>query len=287
MPGYIRFKFETKEMGVAPYITIYPIVCWHIGAAQSDEKFILEHIKRIEEDDNAKVVYLGDGGECVTKLSKGDLYGQLLNPQQQHDVLVEVLQPIKEKLLFGVRGNHGHRIYKETGLDFDANLCHRLGIPYLGVATFANITVNRSTYDLYFHHGIDSGVTAQAKVSQAEQFVKFIDADALFTAHSHYAAELMPALIQSADNHNNRVETKLRKQYICGSCYDSRTGYAEDKGYSPLIPAQISVSFDGRIREGHAVKQQEFHKFESDGQHEVVTKKFFEIADRLAGIKRS
>lgn len=267
---YIRFEVNTKKLGLKEScIRIYPIVCLHVGAAQCDMQFIREHIQRIKKDPNGYCVYMGDGGECVTKLSKGDLYAQLLNPQQQHDVLVEELQPIKDKMLFGIRGNHGHRIYKETGLSFDKNLCHRLGIPYLGVSAFCNLVVNRSSYDLFLHHGSDSGTSIQSKVSKAEGFQRFIDADALLTAHSHVCMELNPASILSCDNTNDRVRTKVRHQYICGCGYDSRSGYAEEKAYPPILPAYMSIQFDGRIIDGRASYSQQSRIFRSDGQHEL------------------
>ena len=127
----------------------------HFGAAQCDMKFIKEHVQRIKDDPSGHWIYLGDGGECVTKQSKGDVYAQLLSPQSQQEIAVEILDPIKNKGLFGIRGNHGNRIYKETGLSFDKNLCHRLNIPYLGVSAFSNFVINRSSYDAFFHHAKD------------------------------------------------------------------------------------------------------------------------------------
>ena len=270
MPEYIRLNFQTKKLGLEEScIRIYPIVCWHIGAAQSDYKFIKEHVARIKADPNAVVVYAGDGAECVVVGSKGDVFKQLCAPQQQQDILVDLLEPIKEKLVFGIRGNHGHRVYKLTGMDFDKTLCHRLGIPYLGVAAFCNLVVNRSSYDLYFHHGSDSGTSLRSKIAKAESFDNFIDADAIFTAHSHIAVELHPKALQSCNNDTCQVQTRLRHGYICGSAYDSRTGYAEDKAYSPILPAHISVEFDGRIIEGHARYGQRCEVFRSDGKHEL------------------
>lgn len=277
---YIKFTFDTKKLNLKiPKINIYPIVCTHFGAAQSDIKFIKEHIKRIKDDPAGYYVYLGDLGECVTASSKGSVYQQLLNPQEQQDLGVEVLEPIKGKGLFGIRGNHGHRIYKESGLSWDKNMCFRLGIPYLGVSAFVNLTVNRSSYDLFFHHGSDSGSPLVTKIRAAEKFTQFVDADALFTAHSHVAMELQPAIIQSADNHTRKVRTKLRYQYICGCGYDSRSGYATEKGYSPILPAYISVGFDGRIIEGSAVKTQECKIYRSDGQHELENAKLAKDSD--------
>jgi hypothetical protein len=265
---YIRLKIDTNENKWKEHcVRIYPLPCLHVGAAQSDVKFIKAHLKRIQEDENALAVYMGDGGECVTKFSKGDVYTQVLNPQQQVDQLVTMLKPLGDKLWFGIRGNHGHRIFRDTGLSFDKSLCSALGIPYMGVNAFANLIINRSSYDLYFHHGIESGVSLQSKVTKAEAFKGYIDADAIFTAHSHIAVDLPPAAILSADNHAAKVHTKLRHQYVCGTGYDSRSGYAVEHGYPPLLPAFLVIELTGS-RHGSVLKQTSF-KYSSDGQHAV------------------
>lgn len=254
-------------------LRLYPLVCMHIGAPQCDVKFLREHIERIKDDDDARWVYMGDGGECVTKLSKGDIYGQLLSPQLQLEMCLDLLMPIKDKGLFAIRGNHGHRIYKETGLSFDHTLSMALGIPYLGVATFAHFLVGRTPYEAYFHHGIDSGITLKSKITAAETFGKFIIADSIYTAHSHIAEDLTPAPVRMIrDNRNGTYseEIRLRYQYICGTAYDSRTGYAEDKGYPPLLPAYLAVEYDGRVIGGKAKRGQRCLKWRSSADYPLT-----------------
>lgn len=271
--SYFCHRFDTKKQDlVESVLRIYPLVCMHLGAAQCDVKFIKEHVQRIKKDPNARWVYMGDGGECVVKASKGSIYAQLLSPTMQIEALADLLEPIRGKGLFGIRGNHGNRVYKETGLSFDHALCTRLGIPYLGAATFVNLVVNRTSYDCYFHHGTDSGIGLRAKVQSAEGFLRFIDADAIFTAHSHIAMELQPSTILSTNNREQTVQTKLRHQYVCGSAYDSRTGYAEDKGYPPLLPSYLVVEFDGRISNGELKKSQTARIYRSDGQYKLEHK---------------
>ena len=94
--SYLRFQWGTKKLGLQePIIRLYPLACFHIGAQQSDYKFITEHLQRIKNDKNAFWVYMGDGGECVTKQSKGDISSQLLNPQLQMEMLCDLLTPIR------------------------------------------------------------------------------------------------------------------------------------------------------------------------------------------------
>lgn len=267
---YARFKFDTRKLGLKEScIRIYPFVCWHIGSTRSDMTFIKQMVKLCKEDPNGYWCQLGDSGECVTKQSKGNVYKQLLSPGQQQDLVVELLKPIKDKGLFGVRGNHGARLDRETGLSYDKTLCNQLGIPYLGTCAFVNLVVNRSSYDVFFHHGTDSGSPLRTKVNAAEGFARWIDADAIVTAHSHVAMDLQPAALLQADNDNCCVRTKMRHQYIAGCAYDSRGDYAEEKAYPPLLPGHLILQFDGRIIEGHAQYNINCSVIRSDGQHPI------------------
>ena len=241
-------------------LTIYPFVCWHVGALQSDDKFIRQMIARVKDDPEARWVYMGDGGECVTKQSKGDVYTQTLNIQEQLEYLVELLEPIAPKGLFGVRGNHGNRVFKETGMGFDDNLCRILRLPYMGLSCFAKIIVNRSGYDVFFHHGIDSGVTVGAKTTAAKKLEQNVWAYAIFAAHSHICCELPPSHSAYIEAHRKNAGADIRwrttASYICGCAYDSRSGYAEDKGYPPILPAHLAVTFGGVCRVGTPVHEQ-------------------------------
>lgn len=241
------FKYETAESEVH----LYPIVCWHLGAKQSDPKFIAGIVQRIQDDPLARWVYLGDGGECVTKHSKGDIYDQTMSPTEQQNELVRLLAPIKDKGLFGIKGNHGARIYKETGLDFDETLMAKLGLPYLGISALWHLVLKKGSehpayFSIFSHHGTDSGVAIASKVSKGQAFDRTFIADAILTAHSHVALDLPPryyATLADSRRTKNPIRWNATFEYICGCAYDSRTGYAEDKGYPPLLPAHLMITF--------------------------------------------
>lgn len=245
------FRFETLD----DKINIYPLVCWHRGSEQSDTGFIENMVARIANDPRGHWLYLGDGGECVTKQSKGDVYRQTMSPGDQQNDVVRLLEPIRGRGLFGVRGNHGNRIYKETGLDWDETLCAKLGIPYLGTAAFWHLKLfagaeHPAIFSIYTHHGVDSGVAIGTKVAKGQAFDRTFVCDAIMTAHSHIAIDLPPRYYATLSNRAdvNPIRWNETREYICGSAYDSRTGYAEDKGYPPLIPSHMMIQFatDGR-----------------------------------------
>lgn len=230
-----------------PTVTLYPLVCWHLGAPQCDLDFIRQHIQRIREDPNGKWVYLGDGGECVLKDSKGDVYAQKLSPQEQLDAVVELLEPVRHKGLFGIAGNHDRRILKATGLDWTEALCMKLNIPYLGNAALVEIILtskNKHTlsFHTFWHHGIDSSSLLGGKMNAAKKLELLVEADAIFSAHSHICAEAPPSYVAYISR--NGIAYREVSNYLCGCAYDSRVpGYAEEKGYPPILPAHLAVTF--------------------------------------------
>ena len=242
------FKYATKEKQV----NLHPFVCWHVGAPQSDYEFINEAIARLAEDPYGLGVYMGDGGECVTKSSKGLIYEQTMAPQEQLNYLVDRLRPVREKLLFGVKGNHGWRTFKDSGLGFDESLCMALQMPYLGTSAFWNLLVNRSSYDIFTHHGLDSGVATGTKVNKAKKLEEIVEADVIMSAHSHICMAIPPVrrayIKDNKTGERSRINWRTTYGYICGCAYDSRSGYAEDKGYPPILPAHIVLSFDGHMQ---------------------------------------
>jgi hypothetical protein len=238
---YIRFDMD------GPEVHLYPIVCWHLGAKQSSEAFIAEVIRQIKDDPLGKWIYMGDGGECVIKASKGNIYEQTMSPGDQLRAVADLLQPIKDKGLFGIRGNHGNRIDKETGLGWDEVLCHRIGVPYLGVSAIASIGLRSSNSHLsvsvYTHHGSASAISPGGKMNAAHKPDKFILADVLLTAHTHACGEAWPPKHYAyVDNRERRIKWHTSRLFVCGSAYDSRSGYAEEKMYDPLLPAHMVIN---------------------------------------------
>ena len=240
-----------KHTAEGKTISLYPIVCMHVGANQCDEDFIKEHVKRIAADPNGRYIYLGDGGECVTKASKGEIYCQRLSPDEQIDRVVALLDPIRGRGLFGVSGNHDRRIAKLSGLDWTNALCTKLGIPYLGISAFMHLIlpVNNNitlAWDLFWHHGADSSAILGTKVNKAKKLEELVEADVVFSAHSHIALEVPPTYKAFIEKRSGIKYREIRN-FICGCAYDSRVpGYAEEKAYSPILPAYLGVTFSAK-----------------------------------------
>lgn len=242
-------KLKKFQVG-STKLNIYPLVCWHIGAKQSSETFIDFVVKTIKSDPNARWIYMGDAGECVTKNSKGNIYEQLLSPGDQLRVAADLLAPIADKGLFGIRGNHGNRVDKEAGVGWDEMFCSRVGIPYMGVSALVSIGMKNKALTLYAHHGSASAISPGGKMSAAHKPEMLVDADIVLTAHTHACGEAWPQHHRAyLDRHAKGVRWKSSKMFVCGSAYDSRSGYAEEKMYPSLTPEHIVVQIREMPRE--------------------------------------
>jgi len=241
---YFRHEVQGNKL------TLYPFVCWHLGAKQSDERFIKEMVQRVKDDPLGRWIYLGDAGECITRHSVGSLFRQTMDLTEQLKYFCELTAPIKHKGLFGIRGNHGNRVFKETGLEFDEALCVRAGIPYMGISCFWQLVFRRGAscnvaYDIFTHHGLDSGASMASKVTKARALDQLVMADIILSAHSHICCEIPPkhtAVLEHGGNTADPIRWKTTHEYVCGCAYDSGTGYAEDKGYSPILPAHLAIT---------------------------------------------
>ena len=233
-------------------VTLYPLVCWHIGAKQSSTAFIEYVIQQVNADPTAFAIYMGDGGECVTKQSKGSIYEQSLSPGDQLRVCAEMLGRMGKKLKFGIRGNHGNRIDKETGVGWDEMLCARVGIPYYGVSAFGDIILRTGSpgkggqlvgVSVYTNHGSSSGISPAGKMSAGHKPSTLVLADVALTAHTHACGECWPVKHWFyTEPASQRLCHHIMRQFVCGSGYDSRSGYAEEKMYPVIMPQHIAVN---------------------------------------------
>ena len=116
------------DLPYAETIEIHPIADLHLGDPHSDYKAIVERIEHIKNTDNAYCILDGDLMDAAIASSIGDTYGASLQPMEQLKQCVKLFEPIKDKILAVLPGNHEHRIYKQDGLDITALMCSQLGI---------------------------------------------------------------------------------------------------------------------------------------------------------------
>lgn len=215
---------------------------------------------------NAVLLLVGDLIECVTKSSKGDVYAQKITPQEQRDRVIEILSPVKDKILASVSGNHEMRIYRETGIDIAKDIADALGIPYRSEGALLKISFGHGnsfhndapyTYWCYATHGFGGARTKSAKAVKAERLGTWIHADFYVMAHDH-VVNVAPDVYLLPDNRGTvnkegQVTGKIiahKKLLIKSNAYLKWGGYSEAGGFPPtdLDIVKIVLAGEGRPR---------------------------------------
>lgn len=93
---------------------IYGMGDLHVGSEQFDERAVRKKIQIIQNDPIGHVVLAGDLGDYGLKNSISNVYRQTMTPAEQQDYILDLLEPIKDKIACAVPGNHEARITRET-----------------------------------------------------------------------------------------------------------------------------------------------------------------------------
>lgn len=239
-------------------IEILPLFDWHLGSHECDEALVDRIIKHIQENENCYTFIGGDLGEfCVYDGKMNSVHHQKHQVTEQVEMIIKKLEPIKEKILFSVCGNHEARIEKSTGLDVAALIALSLNVPYFKWETHfilklisAKSKKERKNIYIYAHHGCGGGASSGGKINAIERLhFRAPFAHIIFAGHTHIASEtreLIPYLSQ-AGNMKNFVQYFIS----CGTSHKS-DGYAAMKAYRPIpvgaVKTSIRLTPDNEVR---------------------------------------
>lgn len=227
-------------------VNLYPIGDWHHGSRQSFTRFVKQTVSLIRDDPEARWVSMGDLMENAIVGSKSDVYLQNQTPEDQADEIVDILEPIKDKGILMIPGNHGARSMRQVGLDPDKVIADRLHIPYARYSALMSLmlreerTNNRAV--CFFHHSRGGGSTPGGKVNAAAKIRLIVpNADAVFVGHSHTTSRIP---VTWFDAGYEGLVRKTGYDYIIGSALTYKESYAEEKGLRPAAVEQIMVRFE-------------------------------------------
>ncbi len=259
--GELRY-FECKLSPKLKQVRLIPLSDFHKGNPLCSDKHILRQRDFIRDNDSVVTVLNGDLCEAVTKQSKGEIYHQLLTPQEQRDWVIELLLPIKNKVLGVTRGNHETRIWNETGIDICEDIAKALGAPYRAEGILLKIVFggNNSrhpnkpySYFIYMTHGYGGARTKSAKAVKVERLGTWIHADCYLMSHDH-VVNVAPDIYLFPDNRTTLDQTtgfttgKIkahRKMLVKTGAFLKWGSYAEAGGFPPVDLSQPIIMFAG------------------------------------------
>ena len=154
---------------------IFTLSDLHIGMGNLN--YIKEIVKFIKKLDNAYVIVGGDLLDNPTRNSLGCVLENYLAPQEQITEAVKILEPIKDKIVAIIEGNHEKRTEKDSYISITQMVATLLGIPhtYKRELAIGYFTINRNCYvyvDLHKHR-------------KTKNYYNFYNADILVLEHTH------------------------------------------------------------------------------------------------------
>ncbi len=169
-----------------PSIQLAPLYDVHIGHRNHDAEKFARHLDWIARTPN---VITWNGGDLIENSSKysvgAGVYEQDLTPQQQLEHAIDIVRPIKDKMLFSLNGNHEARSM-QMGLSVGSWMASQLGHPFFPDYCFAIFQWRGNRFRVLAHHGSGSAQTAGAQRMAARKAIAWAKPiDIFWTGHLH------------------------------------------------------------------------------------------------------
>lgn len=218
-------------------IHLYIIADVHSGAHGFNEKEFRKFIALIEADPLAVVIILGDLIDNATQGSKGCVFSQRIMPQKQIELIISLLYPIRDKIIFFCDGNHEERTFRQTGSDPGYTMCLGLNCldKYNYVHGFITIKADGKTYKIYATHNIGKSESKLKTIARAHP-----DCDLVIGGHIHQT-KVVPVAQQL---HNGKVRTTYA---VTCAAWLRDESYAISAAYEPVSNVQPVIMFGEKM----------------------------------------
>lgn len=205
----------------------------HIGHKQCDMKKLNSVIDFVKENKNARIILMGDSVDMGLRDSVGGgSFDNDATPQEQIDIILDLLEPYKDKI-YGIHsGNHEWRLSDRTSIDFDKMIGRQLGVKWLGPNAFHKVKIGDNNFIIYTTHGSSGGTKPHTKMKAVMDLGGFIDADIYAYGHVHdlgwFQDEKMRVDLRSATVKNTT------RHFILTGGFLKYGGYVAKKNLKPV-----------------------------------------------------
>lgn len=248
----------TRQFPVKQDIEIYAIADVHLGAKECMEKEFMEFLKYVEATPNAYLILAGDLINNATKSSISNCFDDRYRPAEQKKMMAKLLEPVKDRILCAIPGNHEDRSGKDVDDDPMYDIMAKLDIEDRYRKNRAILKIrfgdrnNGSTYNpLYVFavvHGSGGGALTGAGVNRAERYAyAFEGIDALIMGHTHKPLNTVPGKIRIDHTHN--VTKEVPVDVIVATSWLHNSDYAAKKMMQPTSHVLQKISLSGSKKE--------------------------------------
>ena len=247
-------------------LKIVTIADYHIGSPTCNYNLIDKEIEYVKNNDNVYAIVNGDLIENALKTSLGDVYSQKLSPIQQVEKIIELLRPIKDKILCMTSGNHEFRSYRNDGLDIMRLVARELNLEdkysigscviFLRFGEMARNTKETNgsgkprkvCYTLYVTHGSGGGGLIGNKSNTASKLQNIVDTDIYVVSHMH-VPNVFKEAYHRVDVRNNTIALVDKLFVISGAKLEWDNSYAEMKSLRPSSLVNPIIHLNGKKKE--------------------------------------
>ena len=225
----------------------------HLGTVHCAETELIEERNKIRDDPYAIWIGMGDMAECITSHDKRWDPSQRTIPDWleqdniEHDLrkkVVSILEPISDKCVGLLYGNHEDSFRKATNNNIHKNICEDLGVDNLGYSCFIHFIFRRwgnqrGTSHMikgHFTHGTGGARTESGKINYLVRTMSAFDANIYGYAHTHSMQVYSPETLSTSDSLKIRAKGKIGA--LTGCWFRTYTqgniaSYGEMKAYAP------------------------------------------------------
>ena len=216
----------------------------HIGDELCDLELVKETIDYIKKNKDCYCILNGDLINNALKTSKSDSYKEQMTIEEEQDLLIELLTPIKDRILVMATGNHEQRTSVLAGINPLKAVSYALGIKdklvensYVLTLEFGTAHGIKSLSNKYIVYGIHggtgggrrAGATANALQDMSQRVV---NADLYVHSHTHANVNYSDVVFLH-DSRTNKVK-EHKRMYFNANAFLKYGGYAEQKEYKPV-----------------------------------------------------
>jgi predicted phosphodiesterase len=221
----------------------------HIGAAGVNKNYLKNTIEWIRKTDNCFAIGMGDYCDCIDiKDKRFDIKAidrQFIKDLDnialaQMDYMVDLLEPISDKILVMIPGNHEDKLRTRYSVNVMSRLEESLNVNVGDYMTYFRLKFDRKQFHttpvtFWLHHGWFAGRKMGGKINQLHDVASSYEADIHIAGHSHDLSATTSEKMSLPLNGLTPIKTK--KIFINSGTFMETTSlggtsYSEQKAYS-------------------------------------------------------
>lgn len=249
----------TRKFPERKDITLYAVADVHLGAKECMEQEFMSFLEMVKNTPDAYLILAGDLINNATKSSVSNCFDDIYRPSDQKKMMATLLEPVKDRILCGVPGNHEDRSGKDVDDDplydimakLDIEDRYRKNRAVLKIRMGDNQRTHNGsnpTYVFAVIHGSGGGALTGAGVNKAERYAYAFDGiDALIMGHTHKPLNTIPCKFR-VDSRNNFVK-EVPFDVIVATSWLRNSGYAAKRMLTPTSHVLQKIVLSGTKKE--------------------------------------